>query len=322
MKCRTKNLPLRSKDETKDTKDMKTSSIILSASLAILSSTAKAQAYSTVLYRSGSTPMAVPVNQMDSITLQETSTVKEEYFAAQKDTVYVAPLVQSHWKGKRIGFLGDSITQNGEYVTAYADLTGCTAMNYGISATHIAKLNSSSTNAFEARVNKMSKILDMVVVFGGTNDFGHKATAPFGEFSDGTRAGRYSFYAGLHRLFSALLERFPGKPIVVMTPIHHGVEIDEPEYILNSDGSITEGTNSTTGKTFKEYVNAIKEVAAYYSLPVLDAYSYSGLSPMLEVGNANRVYFKDGLHLNQDGGKRLARWMYPQLEQIYEEYYK
>ncbi|MBQ2460782.1 MAG: hypothetical protein II505_08905, partial [Bacteroidaceae bacterium] len=114
---------------------MKTSSIILSASLAILSSTAKAQAYSTVLYRSGSMPMAVPVNQMDSITLQETSTVKEEYFAAQKDTVYVAPLVQSHWKGKRIGFLGDSITQNGEYVTAYADLTGCTAMNYGISAT-------------------------------------------------------------------------------------------------------------------------------------------------------------------------------------------
>ncbi|MCR4920713.1 MAG: SGNH/GDSL hydrolase family protein [Bacteroidaceae bacterium] len=281
-----------------------------------------AQSHATVVYRQGETPQAIPVNQIDSITLQDISKVNADYFEAKKDTVYVAPLVQSHWKGKRIGFLGDSITQYGEYVDAYAALTGCEAMNYGISATHIARANGSTANAFESRYSRMSIGLDMVIVFGGTNDFGHKATAAFGEFSDGTKSGRYTFYAGLHRLMSGLVKRYAGKPIVIMTPIHHGVEIDEPEYILASDGSITEGTNSTTGKTFREYVNAIKEVAAYYSLPVIDAYSYSGLSPMTEVGSANRVYFKDGLHLSKKGGERLARWMYPQLEQIYDEYYK
>ena len=281
-----------------------------------------AQTHATVVYRQGETPQAIPVSQIDSITLQEMSQVKEEYLEARRDTVYVAPLVQSHWKGKRIGFLGDSITEFGEYVDAYAALTGCEAMNYGISGTHIARASTSMANSFEARYSRLPQTLDMVVVFGGTNDFGHKTTAAFGQFTDGTQAGRFTFYAGLHRMMSGLVKRFPGKPIVIMTPIHHGVEIDEPEYILNSNGTITEGTNSTTGKTFREYVDAIKEVAAYYSLPVLDAYTQSGLSPMTEVGNGNRVYFRDGLHLSQKGGKRLARWMYPLLEQIYEEYYE
>ncbi len=292
--------------------------------IALLSAgiTTQAQDYSTILYRQGEQPMAVPVEKMDSITVEETAEVNPAYFEAQKDTVYVVPQQQSHWKGKKIGFLGDSITQFGEYVTAYAGLTGCDAKNYGISATHIARIDANTTNSFDQRANTLPTNLDMVIVFGGTNDFGHKTTAKFGTFEDGTITNRFTFYAGLHRLFSRLVKRFPGKPVVVMTPLHHGVEIDEKEYIIATNGGLTEGTNSTTGKTFREYVNAIKEVAAYYALPVLDAYSESGLSPMTEIGANNRRFFKDGLHLSQKGGDHLARWMYPQLEMIYEQYYE
>ena len=42
---------------------------------------------------------------------------------------------------------------------------------------------------------------------------------------------------------------------------------------------------------------------------------------MTEIGAGNRVFFKDGLHLNAAGGERLARWMYPQLEAVYEMFY-
>jgi lysophospholipase L1-like esterase len=42
---------------------------------------------------------------------------------------------------------------------------------------------------------------------------------------------------------------------------------------------------------------------------------------MTEIGAENRVYFRDGLHLNAAGGERLARWMYPQLEAVYEMFY-
>ena len=280
-----------------------------------------AQQYATILYRQTELPRAVPVAEIDSVVVRDVAEVDATYFDTPKDTVYVAQVRESHWKGKKVGFLGDSITQNAEYVNSYASLTGCTAMNYGVSATHMARRNSSDTNAFERRYSSMPKNLDMVIVFGGTNDFGHTDTAAFGEFSDGTRGATYSFYAGLHRLFKGLRERYPNKPVVIMLPIHHGTEIDQKEYVVNSNGTITEGTNATTGKTFREYVNAIREVAAYYSLIVLDAYSYSGLTPMTEIGSSNRVFFRDGLHLNAAGGEKLARWMYPQLEAVYEMFY-
>lgn len=279
------------------------------------------QQYATILYRQSEPPRAVSVAEIDSVVVRDVAEVDATYFATAKDTIYVAQTRESHWKGKRVGFLGDSITQNAEYVNSYASLTGCTAMNYGVSATHMARKNSSDTNAFERRYTSMAKNLDMVIVFGGTNDFGHTTTAEFGAFTDGPKTAKYTFYAGLHRLFKGLHDRYPKIPVVIMLPIHHGTEIDVPEYIINSDKSFTEGTNPTTGKTFREYVNAIREVAAFYSLIVLDAYSYSGLSPMTEIGAENRVFFRDGLHLNAAGGERLARWMYPQLEAVYEMFY-
>lgn len=299
---------------------MKSRSLTLLAFI-LLCPALRAQQYATILYRQSEQPRAVPVSEIDSVVVRDIAQVDATYFASAKDTVYVSPKRESHWKGKRVGFLGDSITQYAEYVNSYAALTGCTAMNYGISATHMAARNSSDSNAFDRRYSKISKTVDMVVVFGGTNDFGHTSTAEFGAFTDGPKVGKYTFYAGLHRLFKGLHDRFPKIPVVIMLPIHHGTEIDTPEYIINSDKSFTEGTNATTGKTFREYVEAIREVAAYYSLIVLDAYSYSGLSPMTEIGAENRVFFKDGLHLNAAGGERLARWMYPQLEAVYEMFY-
>lgn len=266
-------------------------------------------------------PHAIPVADKNIVEVNNVEQADATYIAANKDTEYATPVRKSHWKGKRIGFLGDSITQNAEYVNSYANLTGCTAVNYGISATHIAKRNADDTKAFEVRYSNMAEDLDMVIVFGGTNDFGHTNTADFGEFSDGTKDTNYTFYGGLHRLFSGLRKRYPNIPVVIMLPIHHGTEIDQKEYVVNADKTITEGVNEKTGKTFREYVNAIREVAAYYSLIVLDAYSYSGLTPMTEIGASNRVFFRDGLHLNAGGGERLARWMYPQLEAVYEMYY-
>ncbi|MBP5393855.1 MAG: SGNH/GDSL hydrolase family protein [Bacteroidaceae bacterium] len=280
-----------------------------------------AQQYATILYRQSEVPHAVPVEEIDSVVIRDVAEVDATYFNVPKDTVYVAQVRESHWKGKKIAFLGDSITQNAEYVNSYASLTGCEALNYGISATHIASRNNSDTNAFDKRYNKIPSRVDMVVVFGGTNDFGHTSTAEFGEFSDGPRVGKYTFYAGLHRLFKGLQSRYSDIPVVIMLPLHHGTEIDVPEYIIGTTNTITEGTNPTTGKTFREYVEAIREVAAYYSFIVLDAYSYSNLSPMTEIGSGSSGFFRDGLHLNAAGGMRLARWMYPQLEAVYEMFY-
>lgn len=88
-------------------------------------------------------------------------------------------------KGKKIYFLGDSITEgvgasDAEhcYVSVFGKLSGAIVKNYGISATRIACQTENLTTkepdlSFVNRVDSMDSDADVVVVFGGTNDFGH-----------------------------------------------------------------------------------------------------------------------------------------------------
>ena len=132
----------------------------------------------------------------------------------------------------------------------------------------------------------MDDTADAVVVFGGTNDYGH-GDAPIGCFTDRCPT---TFYGACHYLFSGLIKKYLGKPVVVMTPLHRGVE-----------SRIMETGNAVT---LKEYVGIIREVAEYYSLPVLDLYASSGLQPEIEEIQEN--FIPDGLHPNDAGQIILA----------------
>ncbi len=65
---------------------------------------------------------------------------------------------------------------------------GAKAVNFGVGGTRIAPQITPSAEAFcdeyfLLRAKKMDKDADLVVVFGGTNDFGH-GDAPFGRIGD------------------------------------------------------------------------------------------------------------------------------------------
>ena len=112
-------------------------------------------------------------------------------------------------EGKTINFLGDSITQ-GVGVSAlefvYPNLIkekyGLEkANNYGISGTRFAKQTKPSDEPsfdldFCSRVAEMDPDADAVVVFGGTNDFGH-GDAPLGCPDDRTKD---TFWGACHEL--------------------------------------------------------------------------------------------------------------------------
>lgn len=53
------------------------------------------------------------------------------------------------------------------------------------------------------------------------------------------------------------------------------------------------------------YVDIIKEVARYYSLPVLDLYAMSGMQP--EVDIIRELYMPDGLHPSNAGAEIIAQ---------------
>lgn len=205
-------------------------------------------------------------------------------------------------EGLTINFMGDSITEGvgasskeTVYHAVLAREAGLKeARNYGISATRFAYQHGTSANyakgdgvdqnCFCRRFDKMSDDADAVVVFGGTNDFGH-GDAEIGCFEDRTPD---TFYGACHFLFSGLVKKYLGKPVIIMTPTHR-----------------TDEKNPNKSEVLRDYVNIIREVAEFYSLPVCDLYAYSGMQPRIE--EIKTKYMPDGLHPGDQGNAAIAR---------------
>ena len=200
--------------------------------------------------------------------------------------------------GIKANFLGDSITEgcgttdmvNKPFHALIGKKYGMVARNYGIGGTRIARQHVPTPNNpkcdrdYCQRVEEMDKDADLVVIFGGTNDYGH-GDAPFGEESDRTPD---TFIGACHHLFRRAIENYPTAKIVVMTPLHRTGE-------YNPD---------VKGRTLVEYVNVIRNVAEYYSLPVIDLWKISGIQPEVDV--IKEKYCPDGLHPNDLGHEKMA----------------
>lgn len=207
-------------------------------------------------------------------------------------------------EGLKINFLGDSITEgtgvsdkeNIYWNRLARDYGLKEARGYGIGGTRLAKQRVTSASAiwdrdFCSRYDEMDDDADVVVIFGGTNDFGH-GDAPLGKMDDRTSD---TFYGACHTLFFGVINKYPTAEIVVMTPLHR----------LGEDDPIREGTDHRRVATLSGYVNIIKEVAEYYSLPVLDLWSCSKIQPRVKI--LREKYCPDGLHPNDEGHAIIAR---------------
>ena len=206
-------------------------------------------------------------------------------------------------KGKKVAFLGDSITEGvgascyeNSYTQVFARLSGAEVKNYGVSATRIARQkkfgNVGNDDDFIMRADKMADGFDAVFVFGGTNDFGH-GDVPIGAFADRTE---YTFYGALHVLINKLINKYPFAKLVFITPLHRLSE------------NVTVNEIGIPCVPLKKYVEAIKEVAEYYSIPVLDLWGESGMQPVIKI--VQETYMPDGLHPSDAGAKIIAEKAY------------
>lgn len=227
------------------------------------------------------------------------------HFNPQKYLLFYEKRMKMELKGKKINFLGDSITEgvgtsseDKIFMNRIKSLEGLSeARNYGIGGTRFAYQNGSGgysegvfkdvDGCFCNRFDKMDIDADCVVVFGGTNDFGH-GDAPIGNMSDRTPD---TFYGACHYLFSGLIKRYLGKPIVIMTPVHR----------LNENTP----ASKKSPVTLLDYVKVIREVAEYYGLYLLDLYASCPLQA--KIPEVMERYMPDGLHPNDAGHEMIAR---------------
>ncbi len=213
-------------------------------------------------------------------------------------------------KNKKVVFLGDSITEGSgassfenSYTQVFARISGADVFVDGIGGTRIARQRAASENPrhdldFNMRAEKLPECADLVVVFGGTNDFGH-GDAPLGDFND---RDVYTFYGALHSLITTLLNRYPTSRIVFMTPLHRLEELDTVNRFGRERG------------TLSLYVNVIREICEYYSIPILDLFSVSGLQPKVDI--IREKYMPDGLHPSDLGAERIANMLLAFLKTI------
>lgn len=208
-------------------------------------------------------------------------------------------------KGATVNFLGDSITEGvgascpeNCFVSVLERQFGLKkANNYGIGGSRIARqrvvTQEPSDRDFCLRLEEMDASADAVVVFGGTNDFGH-GEAPLGMPCD---RGPDTFYGACHYLMNGLLTRYPGKPVVILTPLHRLGE-DNPK----GDGT---GRKQQSVAPLSVYRRILLEVAERYALPVLDLYATSGIQPENPV--CRERLCPDGLHPSDEGHALIAR---------------
>ena len=210
-------------------------------------------------------------------------------------------------KDARIAFLGDSITQGvgvkdytDSYVSVFEKISGAKADNFGVSATRIGRRivphpTPSWNDSFLDRAERMTGDYDVIVVFGGTNDYANPNPTPLGNIASDDE---HTFYGALKSLMEKLIQAHPTATVVFATPIHRAAERNY----------------GIEGLTLEDYVNAVKEVAAIYSIPVIDLWRTAGIQAKVE--STMKVYLLDGLHPNQTGHRRIAERIYQFLKSL------
>ena len=221
-------------------------------------------------------------------------------------------------KGFKVNFLGDSITegsgvenQENRYDNRIFRMCGLSAANrYAISGSRIAhQIHPSEKPRYDlcfcGRAYDMDETADMVVVYGGVNDFIH-GDAPFGEIGDKTPA---TYCGGVYFLMNYLREIYAEKPIIFMTPARMFLRKEVSDLIPS-----THAKKLTKGKPLIDYVEVILQTSKQFDIHTLNLYKDLGIDP--HNPEDFETYTMDGLHFNDIGHEKIANLLKNFIESI------
>ena len=209
------------------------------------------------------------------------------------------PSWKTAWRGRKMAFLGDSITDarhigcTSNYWNFLERDMGVVPLVYGINGHQWKHVYGQAENLFADHPSDV----DEIVVFAGTNDF--NSNVPLGNWTDGDT----SFRGRIAAVMDYLKSKYPGVPIWLLTPIHRGYAT------FGSDNVQPDETYANTlGLWIGDYVDVVKEAVAKYGARLVDLNADSGLYPLFD---SHVVFFHDGntdrLHPNTAGHERMAQ---------------
>ena len=256
--------------------------------------------------------------------------MQQQCFAQSIDAAGFELIPNHPWKGKKVAYIGDSITDprlknaKTKWWGFLEDWLGLTSYVYAISG---RQWNDAINQANKLKAEHGDDV-DAILIFLGTNDFneGIKIGEWFEENDEEVIAARgkrvkqpymrkhrtpvmtnETFKGRINMALDSIKRMYPEKQIVLLTPIHRA-----RFYANDKNWQPTEDYTNWCGEYVDAYINAVKEAGNIWAVPVIDWNASSGLYPMHE----KQDYFGhdyDRLHPNENGMKRMAKTLYYQL---------
>jgi len=212
---------------------------------------------------------------------------------------------ENEWSGRSAVFVGDSITAGTgttkiyyQYLKESLGLESVNAMGVAGSCISAASDYGHGNQPLIDRYQTIPSA-DLIMVFMGTNDYGHET--PLGSIEDQQEG---SFYGALNTIIPELVAEHSSSKIVFVTPLHrYGFGTSKILGTKFTYDNIPNGVGATLG----DYVEALKAVCGKNSVSVIDLHTECTLDPEDDTVRSN--YMPDGLHPNADGHEVIAEIM-------------
>lgn len=236
------------------------------------------------------------------------------------------------WVGKKVAFLGDSITfgtnTDKTFHSYLQDILGVVPTNYGIAGAmwkHTELDKDIKTQAQSALSSGID--FDAIIIMCGTNDFYNNVT--IGEWYNeeeyqtqigdrGTIKKRVLTDASadtergyINDALIFIKQNFTTAQVILVTPIHRGAagyKVMGTTYPLDDEFASNKNLNY-----LDDFVNTIREASSIWSCPLIDLYSDSGILAWMEEYGLEYMNVKDdetysdSLHPSRYGHYRMAR---------------
>ena len=202
------------------------------------------------------------------------------------------PELEGPWSGRNWYSIGSSITADNKYQQIVQKELGFKTVQID------AELDQSIRTMADRVTSENLRDMDLITIFGETDDFAHSNI--LGTINDDKNT--LSYYGELKMVTEKIIAAKEKDTVVVfITPMKRGEFNEEPSY--------TEP--NANGSKLEEYVNAMKEVAGLYHIPVIDLYEKSAFH---EETFAQLTV--DNLHPNDQGYENISMVMIEGLKVI------
>lgn len=188
----------------------------------------------------------------------------------------------SEFADKKIDILGDSITAEGGYIAELKKLTDAPIIfNHGISGQKMTQ--------FASRVGELSHDSDIIIIFGGTNDYWHHETS-IGTLSDSEST---TFCGALNVIYNKLKTDYPNARYLFVFPPHQ------------TFGGKNDTYNWGFG-TLNDFRIAMRDFCSAKNVSFFDLNTVEDWDPS--------VHTRDGVHPNASGSEIIAGALYDYMK--------